>query len=474
MTISRYDMGELSRNARERATGYPSRVGTARRDEYRNLLDGEYNGQGKRMGPARGDMSAEHDWSAFDRAFASMQPKPASTQVAPPSSHEDAHAETAVNLQPPGPKMGDTRPTSTGGMESWVPTSGGGRWVGSVNNAPAPNNLAPGQANTASLANHRTVQYPQRLFNRDASGMTMATPEQIAHGSDYLSGKNGVTISETDPSGRRIDQDPAYASIDSAAVQGALNDALPGAQKAREAITANGGRPGQGMTPYGQVAVTGPQMQGPPTPAPVVAPPPAPAQPAPVAPQPGPAPLVQSQLPAPFNMPGLPSFVPPPIRQTPNPSASSPIANGVPTPTGLPAPKTPAPVAPQARSIPAPVVQPPRATPAPQPAPAKKPSMLASGAKTIGDAARNAGPFAHIYSMFPGILPGASAMGGAFSATQPNDPAWPLPVHVGKPNPVPAKPAAPAKTPTAFNAFDQVPAFKKARRPDKVQTRAWA
>lgn len=44
----------MSRNTWEKMNGYPSRIGTARRDEYGNLRPGEYNGQGMPMGSGGG------------------------------------------------------------------------------------------------------------------------------------------------------------------------------------------------------------------------------------------------------------------------------------------------------------------------------------------------------------------------------------------------------------------------------------
>lgn len=266
---------------------YDDRTGTARRDEYQKIRPGEFDAQGKSISnnrpmgltpidawnkafgwqsgpqpsaPAQGPTPTGQTVDAPPVAPLSVPPGTLGAEWMAPAVQAGLQAHAASQQQPTAaPAPNTTRQGANGQSETFTPTSTGGRWVPSSGGVavPAANNLTPGQANTASLANHRVVAYPQRLFNRDASGMTQATPEQIERGTDYISGKNGVVISETDPSGHRVDNDPAYAPLDSAAVQGALNDAVPGAPQAR-AATADVGAAGQGgvSTPYGPVSVT--------------------------------------------------------------------------------------------------------------------------------------------------------------------------------------------------------------------------
>lgn len=259
----------VSRNVFERANGYPSRFGTARRDEYGQLRDGEFDGKGRRMktaadglesgagltpqdqwdkmfpgqrGGGTGDATATARTTAFSAAGATGAGARNDINGAggdvPPGG---VVTSTAAPAPDDGPGIGSTRRTAFGSTETFMPSSSGGRWVGSTSGAvPPANNMRPGQSATASLAEHRTVRM---------NPFTPVTGPEGNAATDRANLDRGLALARSP-----IDR-PELAHKDSPEIQAMLDGNSTANQQAHAAIAANGGREGAGMTPYGPVAV---------------------------------------------------------------------------------------------------------------------------------------------------------------------------------------------------------------------------
>lgn len=209
-------------------------------------------------------LSPQHDWSGFDAAFPNA-PKSSVSQprvvaqppvVTPPSSPVPAAIPTGVGgMQPVSLDLTGAQPVPSepDTLQVQAPAAGGVR-VPPMNNYNGEVSRDPGRETRAVPA----MRAPTPLTSPSGNAATDAANLAENMRMYRPGGMNGGSYS--DPLATRASE------------LNQLNDAVPGATAARAAITANAGRTGAGMTPYGPVAVVNPSVPALPSPAPAAAP----------------------------------------------------------------------------------------------------------------------------------------------------------------------------------------------------------